>query len=87
MKVSLKELRQLVREEILRGIPEFAVRDAARRYADTIRQHVKRHITMTVKSPVDLQEMLDASNQVIHELELEATELANNKLYQFMQKF
>ena len=85
MKVSLEELRSMIREEYMRGVPEFVLHSATSAYIETIRKYIQKHILMTKKNPQDAREAIEAANEVLKELETEANQLLENKLWQFMQ--
>jgi hypothetical protein len=86
MKVRLGDLRHLVREEFLRGVPEFALREATRKYVEEVRQHVQRHIAATKRTPVETREAIASANEVLHKFEEDANELLEGALWQYVQK-
>ncbi len=86
MKVRLGELRQVVREEFLRGVPEFALREATRKYIEEVRQHVQRHIAATKRNPTDTRDAIASANEVLHKLEEDANNMLEGALWQYVQK-
>lgn len=87
MRARVGDVRRAIREEFLRGIPEFVLRQATERYVDEIRQHVSKFI-MANKSEngIDQQNALDAANDVLDDLQDESFDLLNDKLWTFMQR-
>lgn len=86
MQVKLGDLRKMIREEYMRGVPEFILKEATKTYVGAVRKHVQRHILMTRKSPADARAAIDAANEMLLQLEEEANQLLEDKLWQFMQK-
>lgn len=87
MKMRVGELRQLVREEFMRGVPEWALREATKKYVDEIRQYVKRFIMMNKsETNIDQQEAMAIANEVLEELEDKAYNLLEDQLYQFIRR-
>lgn len=85
MKLRIGDLRQIISEEYLRGVPEFVIREETRKFVDGIRQQLRRHVFMTMGNPVMERENLAAANEVLTELEAEALKLVEQKLWKFMQ--
>ena len=85
MKVKLGTLRKMIHEEYMRGVPEFMLRDATHKYVEVIRQHVQRHIAATKKSPIAAREAIELANKTLLELEEEANQLLENKLWEFIR--
>ncbi len=85
MKLKVNDLRNLINEE-MRGVPEFVLRNVTNGYIDTIRKHVHKHITMTAKSPADARFKIEEANKVLKELEDEACQLLEDKLWQWLQR-
>jgi len=87
MKMTIDELRSLIREEYLQGVPEFVLRQATERYVDEIRQHIKRFIVVSKSRDATQQrESMTVANKVLEELEEEVHELLEAKLYQFVRQ-
>jgi len=84
MKVRLREVRQIIREEALRGIPEFVLRQATQRYVEEIRAHLKRFILSNKSETApDQRKSFAIANDVLEQLEEEANDLLEEKLFQF----
>lgn len=86
MKLTVKELRTIVNEEYLRGVPEFVLRQATTRYVDEIRQHIKRYIVMN-KSNDDQQqrEAIEVANEVLVDLEQKLNDTLDDQLWAFIK--
>lgn len=86
MKIKVGELRQLIHEEYMRGVPEYVLHDATTRYVDSVRLFVERHIAMTQKDPVGQRETMELANEILHQLEEDVNKLLEDKLWTFMQR-
>lgn len=87
MKVRLGDVKKLIREEFLRGIPEFVLRQATERYVDEIRQHINKFITANKsENGIDQQNAMEAANSVLEDLQEESFNLLNDKLWTFIQQ-
>ncbi len=86
MKLSVRDLRTLVSEEYLRGVPEFVLRQATTRYVDEIRQHIKRYIVMN-KSNDDQQQRdaIVAANESLVDLEQKLNDVLDEQLWAFIK--
>lgn len=87
MKVRVGDLRQMIREEYLRGVPEYVLREATQKYVNEIRQHIFRFI-MAQKSQteIDQKAAIAAANEVLAELEEKANGLLEDSLFQFVRQ-
>ncbi len=86
MKVTVRELRQIVREEYLHGVPEFMFREATHKYVEEIRQHIKKFILQSKSDDFIAQrESINTMNDVLEQLEEEANALLEDKLFQYLQ--
>lgn len=80
-----EQIRQLISEEYLRGIPEFVLRQATQKYVDEIRAHVYKHILIS-KSESESQrdDAMDIANEILEDLEKETYGLLEEHLWEFM---
>ena len=69
----------------MRGVPEFILQDASRKYIDEIKNNVKRHIQETMTNPADAREAFDKLDSVFNELEEDVNQLMENRVWQFLQ--
>lgn len=87
MRVRVGDLRKAIREEYLRGVPEFVLRQATEKYVQEIRQHIFRFILANKSAvEVDQRAAIAAANEVLEELEQKANDLLEDQLYQFIRK-
>lgn len=87
MKVRVGDLRKMIREEYLRGVPEFALRQATTKYVAEIRQQIFRFILANKsQTEVDQRAAMQAADQVLTELEEKANDLLEDMLYQFVRQ-
>jgi hypothetical protein len=87
MKVRVGDVRRVIREEYLRGVPTFVLRQATERYVDEIRQHIKRFILMNKSvTDIDSRSAIAAANEVLDELEEKANDLLEDQIWSFIQK-
>lgn len=86
MKLPLKRIRELIREEVLRGVPDFVLRQAANRFVGEIRQHMLKYISQIASdsTPGDRTNRLQAMNRTLIELEHEIHELLEEKLMDYL---
>lgn len=76
----------MINEE-LRGVPEFVLREATTKYVDELRQHLKRYILIDKSdNAVQQREAFDMMNGVLDDLEKEAFELLEQKLWLFLRR-
>jgi hypothetical protein len=86
LKVRLGDLKQVIREEYLRGVPEFVLRQATTKYVDEIRKHIFQFILANKSTTgVDQRESFAAANQVLEDLEEKANDLLEDQLFQFIR--
>lgn len=87
MQVTVAELRQLIREEFMRGVPSWALRQATTNYVDEVRQHVKRYI-LNVKSNsgVEQREAIAEMDVAMEDLEEKVNEILEDVLFAYVQR-
>ena len=87
MKLTQEQLRELIKEEYLRGVPEYILRQATTKYVDDIRKQLFKYI-MSNKSLTgqSQREALSAANEVLEDLEEKANDLLEEQLFEFMRK-
>ena len=87
VKVRVGDLRKVIREEYLRGVPEFVLRQATTKYVDEIRQQIFRFISTNKSSqPQDRRNAIEAANEVLEELERKVNALLEDHLWSFVQR-
>lgn len=78
-------MKKVLKEEFLRGVPEFVLREAVHKYVQDVGQQIKRHITMTHGESGPQRTAIDVANEVLKELEDETYELLEQKIWQYLQ--
>lgn len=87
MRVRLGDVRRTIREEFMRGVPEWALRQAVKEYVERIRQHVKTFVLANKSiTSVGQREAIAVGNDVLDELEEETYDLLEDKLFQFVRR-
>ena len=84
MEINVTEIKRVIREEMLRGVPEFVLRQATIRYVEEIRKNIFKHILLK-KSFTEEQrrEALNDASITLEELEDELNDVLEDKLYSF----
>lgn len=80
------EVERLLQEDYARGIPEFALSQVASDAAESMKSHLRRHVTQVAQDASKQRQMLSAANVVLRDLEEEMIELLRNKLEQFIRR-
>lgn len=87
MKLTKEQLRELIKEEYLRGVPEYILRQATTKYVDDIRKQLFKYIISNKSLTGQSQrEALSAANEVLEDLEEKANDLLEEQLFEFMRK-
>ena len=82
----MRDLRKIIKEELLRGIPEFVIRQASEDCVNRIKQHIKRFVQTKAQNPTHARELLMISQRITDEMEDEIFKLVQDKLWQFIQQ-
>lgn len=87
MKARLGDVRKVIREEYLRGVPEFVLRQATEKYVEEIRRHILKFI-LTNKSDtgIDQRAAVAAANDVLETFEEKANDLLEDQLWSFLRR-
>lgn len=86
MEIKIKDLKTLIQEEFMRGVPEFELQEATHNYIQQIKNRVKKHIEQTSNSPSQAREKHVAMSEVFAELESDVNDLLEDKIWSFMQR-
>lgn len=86
MKLSIEQLRNVIRESLLRGIPTFVIMGAVDVLVESLRKHVKQHIYAVHRDEESKRNAVTESNIILDELREEMNDLVQSKLIQFIQK-
>lgn len=85
MKLSKKQLRNLIREEFLRTVPEFMLQGETQKMVSSLSNLVRRHILASASNPSDRDEALSVMDKVMHELEVEINDLIEQKVWKILE--
>lgn len=86
MKMNVSELRSVIREEYLRGVPEFVVRQATDRFIDDIKAEVIKYVLAhRSRSVIERERVLDEMSEHLDDLKADVNDLLDEKLYAFVQ--
>jgi len=86
MKKTIAEVRKMIKEELVNGVPEHQFRSAAHEYVDSVRQLLRRHIMLDKsKNATERQQAFNVANTILKELEKETFDLLEEKLHKFTQ--
>jgi hypothetical protein len=87
VKTTVGELKRLLREEYLHGVPEWQLRQDTSEYVDKVRDRVKRYILINKsETGVDQREAIAAMNDVLDELEDKLYAVLEDGLYNFVRR-
>lgn len=83
---DLELIRRLVREEFMRGVPDFVIRQATDDYINTLRSLSLRHLQQRAQSSSDRSEMTLEIDTALDSLSKELHELVEEKLFRLVSK-
>lgn len=87
VKIRIADLKKLLKEDYVQGIPDFLLRDESKKFVDNIRQLVRRSIDQHHSSDPEVrQEALQAAEESLNSLELEVHELLQSKLWRYLSQ-
>jgi hypothetical protein len=86
MKLTKDVLKQLIKEEYMRGVPEFMVREVVEDCIAKLDGHIKRYIQIRAGSPTQANDLHENANQMFEDLKKEMFDLIESHMYTFMQK-
>ena len=84
MKLTVRQLRLLVREEYARGIPDFVTTTAASNCAEEMKRHLVRYVSQKAADPRTQRELLGRANSSLDEMEKEIKEVIEKYMMQFI---
>lgn len=79
------EVKSVLKEDYARGIPDFALSQAANAAIEELKRHLKNNIIQTCTDPVQQRQKFSAANAVLDEMESELKEYMEEKLLKFMR--
>lgn len=83
-KLTVKELRKLIREEYARGIPDFVTTTAASNCAEEMKRHLVRYVSQKAADPRTQRELLGRANSSLNEMEKEIKDIIEKYMMQFI---
>jgi len=83
-RVSIKDLRRLVREEYARGIPDFVTTNAASNCAEEMKRHLVRYVQQKAADPRMQRELLARANNSLDNMEKEIKEVIEKHMLAFV---
>lgn len=84
-KIIAHEIKALLKEDLVRGIPDFVLSQVASDTTENMKRHLRRFINQSSSDPTKQRQMLSAANEMLEELEKEIKELLEEKLMSFNQ--
>lgn len=87
MRVRLGDIRSLIREEFLHGVPEWELRQDTAEFVDTIRDRIARYVFINKSDNLaDRGEALRAMNDACDELEEKVYDVLDSQLFNFTRR-
>jgi len=83
-RLSVKDLRRLVREEYARGIPDFVTSNAASNCAEEMKRHLVRYVQQKATDPRTQRELLGRANASLEEMEKDIKEVIEKHMLAFI---
>lgn len=83
-KITVKELRRLVREEYTRGIPDFVTTNAASNCTEEMKRHLVRYVQQKAADPRTQRELLGRANSSLDDMEKEIKEVIEKHMMAFI---
>jgi hypothetical protein len=87
VKISVKQLRSLITEEYLNGVPEWALREDTHKFVDQIKERIKKYILLNKsENPSDQRDAIAAMNDVGNDLEERLYDVLEDALFNFTRR-
>lgn len=87
MKIKVGDLRQLIREEFLHGVPEWRLRQDVSDFVDVIKSRITDFVLINKSdNSLDRQEAINAMNDVCTELDAKVYDVLENSIWNFTRK-
>ena len=83
-KLTVSQLRKLVREEYARGIPDFVTSSAASNCAEEMKRHLVRYVQQKAADPRAQRELLARANGSLEDMEKEIKEVIEKHMLDFI---
>ena len=87
MRMTVRELKQIISEEFLHGVPEWRLRQDTTEFVDTIRNRIKTFILLNKsESGADQREAIAAMNDICDELEEKVYDVLEDGLFNYTRR-
>ena len=87
MKIKVGDLRQLIREEFLHGVPEWRLRQDVSDFVDVIKSRITDFVLINKSdNAMDRQEAINAMNDVCVELDAKVYDVLEDQIWNFTRK-
>ena len=86
MKISLAQLRKIIKEEMLKGVPDFKYDVFAEECVSQVRAEFEKFLQSNTKSQSEKIEYESISNEIFKELQKEIVESIHSKLTEILNK-
>jgi hypothetical protein len=83
-KLTVGQLRKLVREEYARGIPDFVTSNAASNCAEEMKRHLVKYVQQKAADPRTQRELLGRANSALEGMEKELKEVIEKHMMNFV---
>ena len=83
-KLTVGQLRKLVREEYARGIPDFVTSNAASNCVEEMKRHLVRYSQQKAADPRKQRELLAKANSTLDDMEKEIKEVIEKHMLAFI---
>jgi len=83
-KLTVGQLRRLVREEYARGIPDFVTTNAASNCVEEMKRHLVRYVQQKAADPTSQRDLLARANSSLDEMEKEIKEVIEKHMLAFV---
>lgn len=85
-KLSMREVRRLIREEFMRGVPDHALRTVTKRYVDDVRRLIFSSIIASKSDSSSQRSAMASANVTLEELEQRCNDLLKDQLWTFLRQ-
>jgi hypothetical protein len=87
VKITVGQLRRLINEEYLHGVPEWALRQDTTDFVDNVRKRIRSYILINKsENPSDQREAIAAMNDVCEQLEEKLYDVLEDSLFDFTRR-
>jgi len=83
-KLTVGQLRKLVREEYARGIPDFITSNAASSCAEEMKRHLVKYVQQKAADPRTQRELMGLANSALKDMEKELKEVIEKHMMSFI---